>query len=394
MSSDLSRIGLNWKAKEFDKTNRVAQIDRRTNWNKLCERASNLRGGLHCQPLNHTTNGFYNLVRLLEFADGTLWVARINLSRSVESLAILESEIHVMQLLKARSCLPVPEIFAYEVNENNDVCVPFILMEFIPGNTAMNAAGGYDEHRGRILAQHRPTFYRSVAQCHLQMTALRFPKIGTIVRAPNGQYDVGPLPHLGGPFYTATQFFEAWAKHAKFPRDENDILRGMRNGPVEKVVGAIREFPSQILALASRLSEQDHGPFPLCHGDFIHSNMIVNDHFDVTAIIDWEGSRTLPLELVAFPGFLNILSAQFGSSDRYDEEGLPLDEEERQRWNDRKGYVEMVREFEGTDNVLSTCLSNKKGLALGYLISSYENGKLGFYDEVMREHFGEESEGI
>lgn len=171
-------------------------------------------------------------------------------------------------------------------------------------------------------------------------------------------------------------------------------LRGMRNGPVEKVVRAIREFPSQILALASRLSEQDHGPFPLCHGDFIHSNMIVNDHFDVTAIIDWEGSRTLPLELVAFPGFLNILPPQFGSSDRYDEEGLPMDEEERQRWNDRKCYVEMVREFEVTDNVLSTCPSNEKGLALGYLISSYENGKLGLYDEVMKRHFGEQPEEI
>lgn len=76
-----------------------------------------------------------------------------------------------MQLLKDRSCLPVPEVFAYEVNENNDVGVPFILMEFIPGNTAMNAAGGSDQHRGRIPAQYRPTFYRSVAQCHVRATA-------------------------------------------------------------------------------------------------------------------------------------------------------------------------------------------------------------------------------
>lgn len=46
--------------------------------------------------------------------------------------------------------------------------------------------------------------------------------------------------------------------------------------------------------------------------------------------------------------------------------------------------MDIIREYEGTDNVLSTCLSNEAGFVLSYLISSYENGKLGFYDEVMK----------
>jgi len=57
-----------------------AQADacfRRTNWEAVCETASRVNGGQPCQALPDCTSGGSNLARLLEFRDGTRWVARI-----------------------------------------------------------------------------------------------------------------------------------------------------------------------------------------------------------------------------------------------------------------------------------------------------------------------------
>lgn len=215
------------------------------------------------------------------------------------------------------------------------------------------------------------------------MTALRFPKIGTIVRNQEGKYDIGPLPVIGGPFDSATSFFEAWAAHTKFPLEEDRILELMKGGPAQRVLAAINDFPSRVMAAASQILHSNHGPFPLCHADFLHSNIVVDDSFQVLGIIDWEGACTLPLQLVTFPGFLNAMPILFDSPDNYDEAGQPVDSHQRQRWEDRTDYVQMVKSAEHKDDVLSRCLGDEKSLALAYSMKAYESGKLGFYDEVI-----------
>ncbi|KAI0114577.1 hypothetical protein F4776DRAFT_638078 [Hypoxylon sp. NC0597] len=40
-----------------------------------------------------------------------------------------------MQLIKERSHLPIPKLFAFEVNEQIPIGAPFILIDFLPGNT-------------------------------------------------------------------------------------------------------------------------------------------------------------------------------------------------------------------------------------------------------------------
>ncbi|KAI0472818.1 kinase-like domain-containing protein [Xylariaceae sp. FL0804] len=326
-----------------------------------------------------------NLVRLLQFSDGTQWVARISLSSSPADLAKLLNEINTMQLIKDRSTLPIPRVFAYEANTDNPVGVPFILMDFLPGNTGMDAAGGWEVHKGCIPLLYRQNFYRAIAKHHVELSALRSPKIGVIVKHEDGEYGIGPFPELGGPFTTTASFLESWANHVEFLSSKEEILQMMRGGPAEQVLTAITEFPSRIRAWASQLSHEDDGPFPLCHTDFLHSNIIVDERFKVLGIIDWEGACTLPLELVAFPAFLSATPVMFDSPENYDKDGLPLDDEQKQRWKDREEYVDMVEYFEQDDRVLSSCLKNTEHLALAYAITAYSNGKLGLYDEVIEE---------
>jgi hypothetical protein len=50
----------------------------------------------------------------------------------------------------------------------------------------------------------------------------------------------------------------------------------MQRGPIpaERMIAIIDQFPSQIKAMAGRLSASNNGPFPLCHGDCLHSNIM------------------------------------------------------------------------------------------------------------------------
>jgi hypothetical protein len=199
----------------------------------------------------------------------------------------------------------------------------------------------------------------------------------------------GPLPGIGGHFDTATAFFEARADSVKFKWDKETITRMMQRGPVpaEQIVAIIEDFPSQIKAIASRLSLCDEGPFPLAHDDFLHSNIMVDEEtFDVTGIIDWEGACTVPYELVAFPDFLTAMPVSFDLPQKYDRDGQPFDEELRETWRERGEYIEMVKLVELQDSVLSACLSSKRNQAIAYSYGAYTSvGKLGFYYRVMIE---------
>ncbi|CAG8076104.1 unnamed protein product [Penicillium salamii] len=170
-----------------------------------------------------------------------------------------------MQFIQEYSSIPVPRVFAYEFDENNSARAAFILMELLPGSVAIDALGGYEVHRGVIPKEHRAKFYDSVAKCHVQLTSLRLPKIGTIIRNREGGYECGPLPGIGGPFDTATEFFEAWADSVKFKWDKEAITHMMQRSliPAERMVSIIENFPSQMKAMASRLPLCNEGPFPL-----------------------------------------------------------------------------------------------------------------------------------
>ena len=155
------------------------------------------------------------------------------------------------------------------------------------------------------------------------------------------------------------------------------------------MLAVLEQFPRRIKAIANQLSvHHNEGPFPLCHNDFLHSNILVDgDTFSVTGIIDWEGACTVPWELVAFPEFLQAMPVAFDLPEKYDPEGWPLGEEVRQTWRGRGEYVEMVKEAEqGGDDLLSECLSSRRNQALAYVYGVYTNvGKLGFYDRVVEE---------
>jgi aminoglycoside phosphotransferase (APT) family kinase protein len=109
------------------------------------------------------------MVRLLQFADKTRWAARVHITRSgyLSTKSRLQSEIATMLFIKENSDLPVAEVFAYELDEDNPVGAPFILMELLPGSVAMDTMGGYAVHRGIFPTECLESLCRSVAKCQV-----------------------------------------------------------------------------------------------------------------------------------------------------------------------------------------------------------------------------------
>ncbi|KAJ6076111.1 hypothetical protein N7499_008092 [Penicillium canescens] len=216
------------------------------------------------------------------------------------------------------------------------------------------------------------------------LTSLRLPKFGTIVRNNEGRYEYGPLSGIGRPFDTATPFFEAWADSVKIKQDKETITRMMQRGPIpaEQMVMIIENFPSQIEAISSRLSLCNEGPIPLDHGDFLHSNIMLRFNGNHRM-----GSAcTVPWGLIAFPEFLTAIPVSFDFPQKYDQDGQPFGQELREKWRERREYIEMVRLAELKDSLLSACLSSKRNQNIAYVYGSYTNfGKLGFYDRVVKE---------
>jgi hypothetical protein len=208
--------------------------------------ASRLKSGMKCHVVPQSTMNGCHLVHLLQFGDGTRWIVRFQLDPPTPASARqLQSEVDTMGLIRSRTEIPVPQVFGSDPHNKTNIGVPFILMEYIPGIVAMDADGSWEAHHGEIAGSQKSNFYRTTAsiqvssqlqiairsdlmfRLQVEMTAVRMPKIGSILKCHDGTYDIGPIPDLGGPFDTATAFFRAWAARAKFPTSEENIRKSM-----------------------------------------------------------------------------------------------------------------------------------------------------------------------
>ncbi len=168
----LDTLGLSWKRTNADDEKSLPRV----NWDALREYAARLmheraqkqregQPAITCKIAVPYNMGGVHLVRLLHFSNGARWVARIRLHEwTPASKERLLQEVHTISLLRERTTIPVPEVFGYESDNSNPVGAAFMLMEFVPGDTAMDSFGGWHKHHGEIPAEHKPKFYRSMAR--------------------------------------------------------------------------------------------------------------------------------------------------------------------------------------------------------------------------------------
>ncbi|KAE8312517.1 hypothetical protein BDV41DRAFT_565102 [Aspergillus transmontanensis] len=319
-----------------------------TNWDTLIQIATIRKDELACKLLPEIGLGYNHMVRILEFSDQVRWVAKLrmpHLSRDGDGPdaggQIMESEYYTLQLVQKESNIPVSHVHMVESAPNSPVGAPFMLMDCLRANVGMDLSMA-------LPSQHKLSVFASIAEVQIEMFNIRLPKIGKIIGRNDGSYRQGPIPGLGD---AAGSF-------------------------VDELSISSLAFNALMNDMVEELSKSDEGPFPLCHGDFGHNNMIFDDNYLLLG--------NFPLTLSAEPPAIYVRW-------NHDENGHPKDAKTRQRFADRELYIAIVRQLEQERGItegygLSPVLQDSQLQHLASAMRLYQSGNPGWYAKVLQEY--------
>jgi isoamyl acetate esterase len=269
--------------------------------------------GLTCK-IRHTrfASGASNVVLEVTFSDLTYWIVRIRLPEDVEEDQEIEKEMHsevaTMRLIQERTSVPVATIFGYNSEQNNPFGYRYMFMSSMPGRHLDRpfSISVPPEHWAKVAEQLADIL-------HQISTKLTFEKIGRIWRGKHGEEEPsiiafnacgasdGQLGHFPmGPFSTSVDYFYT------LRQSENAAIETAIHAKLRKILGqdpdedwltACRIFDHALCSLV--LKEKVYGPFPLKHPDFHYNNILLDDDFNITGILDWTGAQTVPCESFA-----------------------------------------------------------------------------------------------
>jgi isoamyl acetate esterase len=243
--------------------------------------------------------GSYNIVFEICFPDGLLWVARVwtnhfGLFDAEEKYisSSLQHEIQTMEYISDNSELPVPKVFDYDLDPQNPVQFRFIIMDALFGKPL----GVPYCH---IPRQYLETFLGQLAEYVVQLGMLSFSSIGSL------QYDGSTRVAKIVPPQGKDSVYTTFSQFVHDLRSEQNVL--LLKNEIFSFPEEDRELAGWVLlraALCALKPQVMSGPFPLSHPDLHYNNILVDEKYNITGIIDWSGVTTVPQEVfAAIPGF-------------------------------------------------------------------------------------------
>lgn len=236
----------------------------------------------------------------------------------------LAREVDTMRLVQSHTKVPVPQVFGYSTNHTNPIGFPFILMEFIQGDSAFQlwfedtpeeaVAYKYADEPSDEVEQKRVNFLRSLAQCMASLEQLSFDKIGQPLL--HGTCDTGlHTVHTAGHSY---HFGSSSDTHKAIERPTFSTTRDMiafgmnqcfsdcAKSCVNVGLMGTRKILEIVFAQPFFQAASSPETFTLHHNDLDLQNILVNKDGEITGIIDWDGTYAAPrcIGAAAVPKFL------------------------------------------------------------------------------------------
>jgi hypothetical protein len=233
--------------------------------------------------------GWFNIALEVVFEDGVIWVARLrlpplqrhqHLHEEQQGASAMAHEIYVMNYVREHTTIPVPEVYGYNLEMDNQVGFRYIFLQALPGRSPQESLPQ------SVPDQYKHKVYSQFADYKIQLSRLRLPRIGS------------PLPienTAGGQGSSAADFFinKYTAEYMKVTRtcDDTDdwFIYWLR----------LQAVPAMLEPTFN------YGPFPLHHEDLGFTNVLLDDEYNISGIIDWSGARSVPIEVFC------ILSREF-----------------------------------------------------------------------------------
>ncbi|KAI1180851.1 kinase-like domain-containing protein [Nemania sp. FL0916] len=251
------------------------------------------------------TYGSFNIVHIIELGDVKLvirvpawgWGSRLTQT----AVDAMESHVATVRLIRSKTTIPVPEIYAIDTSANNEIGAPYLCMSFLPGK---QASGLWFNYSGTLtLDEFRLNLLTSLARAMAQLSCFSFDQLGSIMKS-------GPDSVVIGPNY-------GWEDN------EDGSMQATASGPYDSTSALLRDNPiggygenehiwtratnKTLEVLLDCLPIHDSpSSFVLCHPDLNYQNILVDDQGTVTGLIDWDRVQTQPrfMGYIIYPSWI------------------------------------------------------------------------------------------
>ncbi|KAE8352423.1 kinase-like domain-containing protein [Aspergillus coremiiformis] len=318
----------------------------------LCRQASTLRQGLlcACDPDQRPASGSFNWAIFLSFKDGVRWVFRSPHPRTFMPIEmgekLLASEAATLRYLRAHSDIPVPDVYHYCASAHNEIGIPFILMSEAPGRPLSKFWRPTGSPQPSLETPSKAKILSQLGSITWKLTQVRFDKIGSLFEEDES-FSIKECLSRGhmlhercflkiprGPFASEADFYDslisAFSKHAEILQlshhcfvapvpSQNDYPSSVQ---YESAVDLWSDFVTIGCKIDSSVNRLDYiiagdalrdiihkfpainpKTFPLCHPDLSVNNIYVDDNYNITCIIDWAFTSSIPESmLLTTPG--------------------------------------------------------------------------------------------
>ncbi|KAI1359109.1 hypothetical protein F5Y08DRAFT_88107 [Xylaria arbuscula] len=261
----------------------------------------------------------------------------------------LRSEAFLLHLLHQETSIPVPEVIDADCRPDNEVGVPWLLMEYVEGRRLEDVWFTQDEgrrvhgDRGGSLKQRREVILRNVAKAMLELGKYEFDNGGALVfdkRQGELADRTGPLRELdikamvlrwfqdedcsSTPLYCSTEpweqprdiytaFLGDWTPETADEKGVDELLRllidqirepRMQGTSGERVIRGLSDIKR---TGPGKQAQTKMKKFVLAHPDLSMRNIVLaKDGTTIKAILGWDGARAAPRSIgnEALPSWL------------------------------------------------------------------------------------------
>ncbi|KAL7621273.1 hypothetical protein AAE478_008592 [Parahypoxylon ruwenzoriense] len=226
----------------------------------------------------------------------------------------LRTEALMLHMLRVETRVPVPEIIDADSSPHNELHVPYLIMEYVEGQTLDSVwfGDGGGDGGGKEIKERKIKALRSLAKAMLQLGRYKFERGGAPVFDDDGVLaDVGPLRELD-----VAAMIDRWFGNEDCERSPLYAKVGPFRDTAEMYTALLDSHPcdddagvgvDRLLCLLIDLIREPAEPRPrggkakrkkkgfvLTHPDLSMRDIILSEEGDIKAILGWDSVRVVP----------------------------------------------------------------------------------------------------
>lgn len=321
-----SQDGLEWKETLFELVPQWTRDPSIAAIENVCRQHLSIAPKDPCTVAFHTS-GLFNKLYIVESASGP---RMMRVSLPVYPRHKTRAEVATLRWVRENTTIPVPNVFAFDDSNDNEIGFEWILMELMEGAPA--------HRRWRTMSlEQKVVFTKRVATFQAELSGRGKPEsifrgIGTLDLRKVDQVDQGhdaeDLDKVSPGLLVSHEFFMGDHLYYDIPRgpfrSSHDWLSAVLNIIIVHQTAVLektddedeKEDAEEILPVARRLLALVPKVFPahpdeaettaLYHHDLHLNNILVNEKGEITAVLDWESISAMPLWMSTMvPKFLD-----------------------------------------------------------------------------------------